>query len=323
MKHVRLSLLGTALLIAACGGSGEPFGSTGTTTPTFAITSANATTAARVSWEATVASRQLANLGEVLGISPAAPGGSSKATPTGASGGLVFDILQKVPLGPDVFPCGNGAGTVTISGDIADPLTLTAGDTFAVVYAFCDEGFGKVTDGTVEFTVNDFSGDFLLGEYLLSMRAVITNLQVATGTDTVTSNGDVTLALDTMSARSVQASLFGTSLQIDTNSGSASLTNYSSDQTLDTSVSPSPYTMNVAGTLDSTRLAGVVSYSTPVTFAGFGVDFPQTGQLLVQGTESSVRLVAVDDVNVRIEIDLNGDGVADETIDTTWAELTA
>jgi hypothetical protein len=32
-------------------------------------------------------------------------------------------------------------------------------------------------------------------------------------------------------------------------------------------------------------------------------------------------LIAVDNVSVRIEIDSNGDGTVDDTINTTWAEL--
>jgi hypothetical protein len=81
--------------------------------------------------------------------------------------------------------------------------------------------------------------------------------------------------------------------------------------------------LSASGTLDSTQLAGVVQYSTPVTFAGEGFDYPSSGALLVEGENSSARLTAIDNVNVTIEVDSNGDGVIDDTINTTWADLTS
>ncbi len=77
--------------------------------------------------------------------------------------------------------------------------------------------------------------------------------------------------------------------------------------------------MNSFGTLDSSDLQGVVTYLTPITFTGVDFDFPGSGEFLVLAENSSLRLIAVDNVNVRIEID--NDGVM-ETIDTTWAALT-
>ena len=63
-------------------------------------------------------------------------------------------------------------------------------------------------------------------------------------------------------------------------------------------------------------------YATPVTFEGFDNGYPHTGELLITGDSSSARLIALDDVNVRIEIDGDGDGAVDDTIDTTWVALT-
>jgi len=56
-------------------------------------------------------------------------------------------------------------------------------------------------------------------------------------------------------------------------------------------------------------------------FAGLGANYPYTGEFLVVGENSSLRLVADNDVDVHIDIDSDGDTVVDETIVTTWAEL--
>jgi hypothetical protein len=60
-------------------------------------------------------------------------------------------------------------------------------------------------------------------------------------------------------------------------------------------------------------------------FRGLGTNYPGEGVLLVSSTDSSARLIAVNDVDVRIEIYSNaaGTGTPDSTILTTWAELAA
>ena len=110
---------------------------------------------------------------------------------------------------------------------------------------------------------------------------------------------------------------------MDASANPETLSNYSSDQTFDGNLNPAEYTLAAAGRLDSTQLPGVIDYSTGPNFAGFEASYPNTGELLVRGDASSVKLIAVDSTNVRIEIDSNDDGTVDETINTTWDELTS
>jgi len=321
MNLARLSVLSASVMIAACGSGGDQFGGGQPPTTTSAINSANALAVTRVSWEAVVASGDFGDLGGGLGLSATAPGGFAKASVLQKVGTSVVNVAQQVPFGPDVLPCLVN-GTVTFSGDIANPETLSVGDTYRTVYELCDDGAGEVIDGAIDFTVREFTGDIILtGLYMLSMDAVVTNLQVVSGTDTITNNGDATVSLDTMQAPFIFAGVSGTSMTVDSNASSETLSNYSSSQTVDGALQSLPFTLTASGTLDSTQLAGVVSYSTPVTFAGEGLDYPSSGALLVVGQDSSARLTAVDNVNVTIEIDSNGDGVVDATIDTTWAAL--
>ena len=321
MSRARLSILSASLLIAACSGSSDQFDGAGPEGgTTFNITSANGQTAAQVAWASAIASGELTDLGGSLGFSAAAPGGVSKASLTRPAG-LVVSVMQKIAIGPDTFPC-LPSGSVTISGDIAVPGTMTVNDTFTVVYTMCDEGTGEVVDGLVEFTVGEFTGELLTGAYMLSMDAVVTRLQVMTGTDTLTSNGDATVTLDTTVSQYVEAGTSGTSMTTDSNASSETIMSFQSHQTLDANQENLPYTMSASGTLDTTQLEGIVSYSTPTEFSGEGTDFPSEGVLLVVGTNSSARLTAVNNVNVTIELDTDGDGNTDETINTTWVDLT-
>lgn len=317
MKRVRLSVLSASVFIAACGSGGEGFGIEDPAAGTFNITAANGQTAAQVAWASVVTSGELTDLGGDLPIA-SAPGGFSKASQTQPAGFLIR-VIQKVPFGPIVVGC-QESGTISISGDASDPVA--AGDTFKIVSTMCDDGLGEVVDGVIDFTVRDISGDVATGAYLLSMDAMVTDLQVTTAADTITSNGDVTVSLDTSTPGYVDAGTSGTSMTTDTNTTSETITNFQSNQTLDANQQNLPFTLSASGTLDTTQLDGIISYSTPTEFSGEGFAYPSAGVLLVEGTNSSVSLIAVDDVNVTIEIDINGDGAVDETINTTWAALT-
>ena len=321
MNLARLSVLSAAVMIAACGGSSDQLGAGQPPTTTFAITSANATDVTRVAWEAAIASGDFGDLGGSLGLSATATDGLAKASVLQKAGGSLVTVTQLDPVQPIVTPCLSD-GIVTITGDVADPLTLTVGDTFRTVYELCDDGAGEVIDGSIDFTVREFTGDVLTSLYRLSLDAVVTNLQVVSATDTITNHGDVTVTLDTMDAPSIFAGVSGTSMTVDSNASSETLSAYSSSQTVDGKLQTFPFTLTMFGTLDSTQFAGIVRYSTPVTFVGEGIDYPSSGALLIEGDNSSARLTAVDNINVTIEIDSNGDGVVDATIDTTWAALT-
>ena len=322
MKSAQLIVLGTTLAIAACGGG--DFGSLPQESSDVAkIDNSNALDAARLSYEAAVDSGSLASVGGAAGISAGSFSGSSKAVVTDTARGLLFNAVSLAAIGSDTYPCGDSPadGTITVSGDIANLLTLTPGDTINIEYTQCDEGFGEVVNGSVDLRVTDFAGDFLSGLFLLAMDAVLTDLQVTTVDDSITSNGDASIVMDTRAAPYIEAGVSGMSMTMVAGSHSETLSNYSSDQTFDGSLDPAEYTLAAAGTLDSTQLTGVIEYSTGPNFAGLGIDYPHTGALLVQGAGSSARLLAVDNTNVRIEIDSNGDGSIDETIDTTWEAL--
>ena len=322
MKLTIFPVLSACLLLGACG-EGSLFDEGTEVATTGSITPANALATTRAAWRAALASGDFADIGASVGLSAAAPDGFSKVSPGALPAGRLTALLQKVPFGPDVLPCLT-SGNMTISGDIADPADTTRlsfGDTFQVVYAACNDGFGEVLDGTVDMTVGDFSGDLVAGTYLLSLDAVATDLQVATGTDTITNNGDTTVSLDTTQAPFVDVSTSGVAMRIDSGSRSDTLSNFQSSQTVDGNVTPAPYTLSAAGTLDSTVLNGIVRYSTVDTFQGVGLEFPGEGRFRVDGSESSLQLVAIDNVNVDIEIDTNDDGVVDVVISTTWADV--
>lgn len=322
MKRIHIGLLAVSMLVSACGGDGgNSFGGVEPVSDSFGIDASNGVAATRQSYGAVLASGGIAEFGGAAGFASAPADGFAIAQQAASAEDVVLDIVSLVPFGPDVEPCLGGTGTVTLSGDIEVPGTLTPGDFFVIEYDLCDEGTGEIIDGIITLTVRDFSGDIFLGTYLLSMDAEIDTLSIATGTDTLTANGDATITLDTMDTPYIATTVSGSSITQSSNAGTESLTNYNSSQTLDGNQDPAEFTMAASGTLDSSQLPGTVVYSTEAAFRGFVPAYPSEGTLLVRGDSSFARLVVVDDANVRVEIDSNGDGTPDEVFELTWDEF--
>jgi hypothetical protein len=83
-------------------------------------------------------------------------------------------------------------------------------------------------------------------------------------------------------------------------------------------------TLDFRGVFNDPAVAGgVFSVDTLQPFEGFtNADYPYTGVIKITATDnSSATLTVLDAVNVRLTVDENGDGVVDQTTDTTWKSL--
>jgi len=317
------------IMVSACD-TGTSFSGNTTTPPPagggpLTITSANAPAAMTVALRAALDSAGVGDVAGVLGLGTASVGNMNKVSGVEFYSATLVNAMQKVPFGPIEQPC-LVSGTITISGDLADPLAISfaVGDTLSVFAADCVDVPGETVNGTLDYLFTTITGDILLGPpYRLVFDVVLTNFQVVTSTESGISNGNATVSVDTTLDPEWSVSITGTQLTIDGPTSSDTISNYDTTETVDTLVVPTPYTLVSNGTVDSTDLEGTVDYSTPVMFEGSGEANPSTGEFLVMGTNSSVRLIAVDDVNVRLESDFDGDGVIDETTNTTWDALIA
>ena len=325
MKRASLTAVLSLALLTACGGGSDDNGNSNGNPPPGAaipITSGNALLVAQVTYQSASSSGELTGLAANNGLTGNA--GSGLYKPAIDKPGII-DSLMQAPIPETELPCAV-SGTLTISGNLADPITptLSAGDTITAAYDNCDDGIGEVIDGTIDFEVDAFSGDMLGGIYDMTMTMLLGNFQVTTADDVLLANGDATATLNTLAAPYVEAAVSGRSMLSDSNASTATLSNYSSAQTFDGTVVPSPYTLLTSGTLDSSELSGSVTYSTPVTFEGFDANYPNAGVMLIVGDASSARIIAqANGIDVVVEIYSNttGEGTPDQTIMTTWTEL--
>ena len=327
MQRKAVIMITSSLLFAGCssGGGGGVTGPVVVPGPTVSITSTNAAEVAKVSYDTALDSGEFADLsGTGLFISGTSGGFSKLDGAIAASAKVGNSGESQVPIPALTTEC-EVIGDVTVSGQIADPITptLTAGDFFVIDYNNCDDGFGDVTDGLVRMEVDAFTGVLADEAFDLTATFTLGNLQIRTGQDVMTSDGAVSATIDTTNALSLFTGVSGELMTLDRNQSSERLTEFASSMNVDISQQVPTYTRSASGTLDSTQLAGVVRYSTPVVFQGLGNDFPNAGEFLVQGAASSLRLIAENNTDVRIELDTDGDGNVDETIETTWAELAA
>ena len=226
-----------------------------------------------------------------------------------------------VPVGPEIRLCAED-GTETVSGDIASPLTVTAGDFLDYVWIDCDDGLGQVVNGLIRMTFTEFEGDLLAGRILLRVSLTVEDFEVTEGLDSRLTSGDLSLTIDSRSQPETIIETLGNSLVVISNTSTDTLADFSSRIVEDTSMFPSNFRTDVSGTVLSTLFDGSVDYNMPIPFESSGNAYPYRGEMLISGTGgATIRIIALDQFKVRIEADFNGDGALDATIDTTWAAL--
>jgi len=318
---------GVVSTIASGGGGGSdgtigpPAGGGGG--PTLALTAANAPA---VSSMTIVAIGAAFDIGEIAGsglplLAAAMPPGISAPKDNGN-----FPIELPVAEAPDISSCFNG-GTVDMTITQADPNTLTVGDRMIAVFDNCDDDEGYVISGTVDLTVSRYEGEILTYVYLLGLDVTLVDVVIDDGVESVTANASFTLTLDHLDYPKPRVNLAGSQFQLSADGEVINLTNFDHEWTIEmVSEMATKRVTTASGTIEIQSLGGTIDYSTPVAveaWTWYPDDFdPHNGEILITGADSSIRILIVDDSNVTLEIDVNGDGVVDEYVYTNWSELT-
>ena len=229
-------------------------------------------------------------------------------------------ISRPCPYRKRLYSCAVD-GSVTVTGQVANPTTLSDGDQLNLEFFDCDDGDDQVLNGIYEIVVSNFSGDVSQGLFNLDVTATFDGFEVTRGLELTALNGATTLNLDTSVPPTTSVAMSGVSLSVSDRTDSATLTEFRTEATRNAGVAPEVYTTAASGTFASTLFEGNVNYSTPVPFQGFVGEFPFPGELLVTGAGgASLKLMALDNINVRLEID-PGDGSGIVVQDTTWFEV--
>ncbi|TGO03093.1 hypothetical protein PN36_12875 [Candidatus Thiomargarita nelsonii] len=227
-------------------------------------------------------------------------------SPTLATGAVIAE---------EKLPC-DKKGTFDYSiNDTDNNNKLSKGDIFTITFHNCVDNSGERIDGQMSITI-------LEGKPNWSMKFVMTNLTVTDSAGPSTINGDFTMGITTQTTANgtiESISMTATSLTI-TESGTT-LSNYSFKATENSNSLLVKWKQN--GTFESSQLNDTVSFVTLQPFEELKTDsFPYAGVMKITGhNNSSVKLIVLDAATVRLEVDENGDGAVDNTLDVAWTSL--
>ena len=241
----------------------------------------------------------------------------------------VFGQIQLLAVsgdfGPVVVTCLSG-GTATVSGFIANAGTYSPDDHLVTSFAGCARA-GEIVTGVMDLAIADFNlgaGD----AYWFNGSVILDGLERNAGGATYAGTGSYVFVYDYRftSLDFVHAVALAPSLTISAGGLDRLLSAAGVDAQIIAGAPPVTITRSSAGAIRSARLDGSFDYESiiPDSFV-FDADpttGPSSGELLVTASDgSTLRIVAVDNTNVRLEIDYDGDAIVDIEINTTWAAL--
>jgi hypothetical protein len=317
------------MLLAACGGGGGGGGATPLSS-LVTIDSQNAPTIAAAVLGTALDTEGLAGLGG-LGLVPVAANAKTTSLAMSKLGTLQQQQTQllkqraqlgllQAPIPEETVPCAAG-GTMTLSGNIANGGQLSAGDTLDFAFADCDQGDGAVINGVFAMSITSFSGDLSSGMILLGIEVTVTGFEVADASGTATMNGSIAMSMDLRDPVVTAITISTASLSVSDGSTSHTLSDFSIVQTVDSSASVA-YSLDVSGSLSSSRFDGRVDFETTATLQNDGGQYAFAGEVVISGANgATITVFVLSNQMVQLEIDLDGDGNADETVTRTWAEL--
>ena len=220
-------------------------------------------------------------------------------------------------------------GTVTVSASDADNNNvLSTGDSATLAFNNCGES-GVTLTGSLAFHINNLTGAFASTNYSGSFTMTFTDFGVTSSQFSASLSGPLTLTLSESGANTMSESLSTPSLSVSgTYAGASrtrSLTNYSATMNR-TPNSTYGYTTSytLSGAVASSALASQsISFATTTPFVSLASDYyPSSGDMLITGSASTkVRITALSNTQVRLELDANGDGTYEDSTTLNWNTL--
>lgn len=326
MKPIRLLAVGLGMAgLAACGGGGG--GSNAAPPATLAtITTTNAPDIAGAVMAAALEGGDLGGFAGLAGPITSAPSTVLLTKVGSIPVGQAKSMLEESQIGTFQAPidlppvdCAS-SGTYSLTGNLANTGTLTAGDMITFDYDMCNDGL-VVIDGTMAMSITSFSGDFVSGTFSFGVTVQLTGFTVTEGGQSATANGDISMTLAASPTGSSSLTISSSSLDLGAAGGTHTLSDYTVEQTTDDITGA--YTLDVSGSLTSSAFSGRVDFETTVVLEGVGSGLAFVGEVVITGAQSStIRVTILGSSMIRLEIDTDGDGTPDQIVDTTWDELT-
>lgn len=331
---IKSFLLAALLSLAACGGGGGGGGGSGSGNSSAVVYGGNTNAAVVTTTNASKLTANVTGSDQTLGIIGGVSVEGSGAAQNQGSG--LMDLAWRlsrtlrdtvvraeqassaqrpvtavIPV-DQTDPCDGGNGSVRTSGTLNDNSTGTLQVSFnsCLIDSVTLNGpatlrvdavaspFPSPTDFTLSFERLTLRGPGLSIDAGGTLRA---QLQSGPDTETITAN---LVALDNNTGETAKAeNLVFVDVYVNTFIGT-------------------PITSNVSGKVFD-QVHGYVDITTPILLV-FGTQtqlFPDSGQMLLTGTNSTVLVTALNSTMVELQLDTNGDSTVDNTARMKWTEL--
>ncbi|NIO41732.1 MAG: hypothetical protein GTO41_17090, partial [Burkholderiales bacterium] len=229
--------------------------------------------------------------------------------------------VQAADIFTEIVPCDTGEAAVTWN-DLDNDLVMSTGDTFDISFDMCFfADTGTTLDGATSLTDMTVIGDPVnqIPPWRLATTVGFDNLSGTDGAGTAILDGTLDLDLSSNDNVVIDLSIGTPSLTVQQSGTNETLNDYVLAATFD--LNALTEVVSTSGTLASSSLEGSVSFETLQDFIVIDDDYPSAGQLLISDGSSSVLVTVLDNINVRLEIDLELDGTIDQTIVVPWSEL--
>ena len=241
----------------------------------------------------------------------------------------VFEVVRQQSISGDFGPlpidCAT-SGSAMVSGSILTAATFSTSDSLNAVFSACVRESERL-DGEMRFTVGGYTrtpGD----AYAVNAAVAATALRRGNDGTCYTGSGAFTTEFDLFftTPGTVSATSSAQSFVVSTGGRSQKLRNASVRGRIEFGQQPPTVFRESAGSFSGTDLVGDFTYQSisPDVFVvdGDPATGPSSGELLVTAYDgSSLHLVALDNLNVRLDADYNGDSIIDQQFNTTWAAL--
>lgn len=346
MKRFLPAALASVLLavLGGCGGGGSDVAMPAPPATSVQITNTNQTTVARAVVSggfALTLAQPLAAPGRATALAAGSPG--SAAAPADVLHAVLQRTLQRIApglraaAGPrKLQPLAVSteselcdlSGSITTAFDDRDGNNVpSAGDVATVTFADCEFSASERVDGVVVVSVTSLASNTTT---LLAFDGSMAFQRVdATFGETVAGvDGSFAFSYVQDNAKlQIAITVGATALQVDAIApGYSDSITYASGtriDMIDTNTVPIATTFAIDGTFSATSIGGAVDIATLEPVRQLETEaYPSSGQMLATGAGGSqLRITVIDDTQVRLDLDANGDGMFEASTLLPWTAL--
>jgi hypothetical protein len=249
---------------------------------------------------------------------------SPPAAPDFLSSNSKFELFSGVANGDMTDPCAVN-GTVTVTGfPDNNPVSLSVGDVFYIMFDVCDDGDAASFNGSFYLHVRELNGDPRTDVFRLVYALQDMTLTVASGIDSYVVSNNVVLGWDSLAFPEVVLAASTALSQLSSQGVAYSWLYGDHSLTVNADIS-NPMTLGEAhnSLMESTILGDYISYEIIVPLQAPEGQVPESGEILISGGEGNgtIHIVIESSASVRLDIDSDGDSTVDDYQYTTWAAL--